>query len=268
HRCIGGKENVSKGENTEPSILVPSIVHNKLPIGVSPDVLVNEMCCPTPTPTVHNYREANYQVLMSNEVLGAITRAEAELEYTLADPTREADRQVHLSREVLEAHYEEMNNNNSNTTTTTFPTNYTLRKTRGPTQATTVTPPRGKKLKCLIIDGQPVGQTTSKLAIVLGLYARMEGYFPPHKQWKEQSPQSFKDVMKDIMRDYDFVDLEGMQANMTIITHFCYESLKKKVRDRHFWLKTHYYIDGVPDETVMKAPNKRITQKNWELLLK
>ncbi|MQM21793.1 hypothetical protein Taro_054838, partial [Colocasia esculenta] len=204
---------------------------------------------------------------MSNEVLDAINRAEAELEYTLANPTREADRQVHLSHEVLEAHYEEMNNNNSNTTTT-LPTNYTLRKTRGPTQETTVTPPKGKKWKCLIIDGQPVGQAASKLAIVLGLYARMEGYFPPHKQWKEQSPQSFKDVMKDIMRDYDFVDLEGMQGNMTIITHFCYESLKKKVRDWRFWLKTHYYINGVPDEIVMKAPDKRITQKNWELLLK
>ncbi|MQL75302.1 hypothetical protein Taro_007668, partial [Colocasia esculenta] len=31
---------------------------------------------------------------------------------------------------------------------------------------------------------------------------------------------------------------------------------------------THYYVDGVPDEIVMKAPDKRITQKNWELLLK
>ncbi|MQL95782.1 hypothetical protein Taro_028452 [Colocasia esculenta] len=103
------------------------------------DVLVNEMCYPTPTPADHNYREANCQVLMSNEVLGAITRAEAKLEYTLANPTREADRQVHLSREVLEAHYEEMNNNNSNTTTTTLPTNYTLSKTRRPTQEIAVT---------------------------------------------------------------------------------------------------------------------------------
>ncbi|MQL71516.1 hypothetical protein Taro_003836 [Colocasia esculenta] len=60
----------------------------------------------------------------------------------------------------------------------------------------------------------------------------MEGYFPPYKQWKEQSHQSFKDVIKDIMRDYDFVDIEGMQANMAIVTHFCYESLKKKEKVR------------------------------------
>ncbi|MQM07028.1 hypothetical protein Taro_039861 [Colocasia esculenta] len=58
----------------------------------------------------------------------------------------------------------------------------------------------------------------------------MEGYFPPHKLWKDQSLESFNDVMKDIM--------------------------------------THYYIEGVSDEVLLKAPNKRITQANWELLLK
>ncbi|MQM16415.1 hypothetical protein Taro_049374 [Colocasia esculenta] len=232
------------------------------------NVPMNERCFPTSTPTNHNFGEANCQVFMSNETLEAINRAETELEFTLADLSRESDRQVHLSREVLEAYSEEMNNSNTNSTTTTFPSNYTLRKTRGPTQETAVTPPKGQRWKCLIIDGQPVGQAACKLAIILGLYARMEGYFPPYKQWKEQSPQSFKDVMKDIMRDYDFVDIEGMQANMAIVTHFCYESLKKKVRDWRFWLKTHYYIDVVPDEVVMKAPDKRVTQKNWELLLK
>ncbi|MQL74223.1 hypothetical protein Taro_006561 [Colocasia esculenta] len=96
----------------------------------------------------------------------------------------------------------------------------------------------------------------------------MEGYFPPHKQWKDQSLESFNDVMKDIMRDYDFVDLEGMQANMIIVTRFCNESLKKKLRDWRFWLKTHYYIEGVSDEVLLKALDKRITQANWELLLK
>ncbi|MQM20254.1 hypothetical protein Taro_053272 [Colocasia esculenta] len=228
----------------------------------------NERCGPgnQSSPANHN-RDAICQDRMSDEALEDINRAEVVLEFTLRPSSREADREVHLSHEVLEAHYEEINESDSNTVETTFPSN-TMRKTRGPTQETAVTPPKGKKWKCLIIDRQPVGQAASKLAIVLGLYARMEGYFPPHKQWKDQSLESFTDVMKDIMRDYDFVDLEGMQANMIIVTHFCNESLKKKLRDWRFWLKTHYYIEGVSDEVLMKAPDKRITQANWELLLK
>ncbi|MQL76959.1 hypothetical protein Taro_009360, partial [Colocasia esculenta] len=91
-----------------------------------------------------------------------------------------------------------------------------LRKTRGPTQESVVTPPKGEKWKCLLIDRQPVGKAASKLAIVLGLYASLDGYFPPYKEWKEQSPHSFNDVMKDIMRDYDFVDDEGLPANVNI----------------------------------------------------
>ncbi|MQL74484.1 hypothetical protein Taro_006826 [Colocasia esculenta] len=211
-----GQENFSKGTNMESTILASSTVHNKLPMGVPPDVPMNERCFPTSTPTNHNYGEANCQVFMSNETLEAINRAETELEFTLADISRESDRQVHLSCEVLEAYSEEMNNSNTNTTTTTFPSNCTLRKTRGPTQETAVTPPKGQKWKCLIIDGQPVGQAACKLAIILGLYARMEGYFPPYKQWKEQSPQSFKDVMKDIMyweRDDKILEAERNKRN-------------------------------------------------------
>ncbi|MQL69559.1 hypothetical protein Taro_001831, partial [Colocasia esculenta] len=120
----------------------------------------------------------------------------------------------------------------------------------------------------LFIDGQVVGKAGSKLAIVLGLYAWMEGYFPPHKQWREQSPQSFKDVMNDIQKDYDFVDPEGMPTNLMVVTHFCKESLQKKLRDWRCWLKNHYYIEGVPNDVVVKAPDKRITQWGWELLLK
>ncbi|MQM17885.1 hypothetical protein Taro_050868, partial [Colocasia esculenta] len=111
-------------------------------------------------------------------------------------------------------------------------------------------------------------QATSKLAIVLGLYARLDGYFPPYKEWKEQSPHSFNDVMKDIMRDYDFVDYEGLPANVNIVTHFCKESLQRKLRDWRCWLKAHYYIEGIPEEVLMKSLDKRVTQENWELLLK
>ncbi|MQL79918.1 hypothetical protein Taro_012351 [Colocasia esculenta] len=190
-----------------------------------------------------------------------ISRAEEVLESTQADPTREEHRQVHLTREVLEAHYTEINDAN-------VPSGSTSRKTRGPTQQPVVMPPSGEKWRCLFIDGQAVGKAGSKLAIVLGLYARMEGYFPPHKQWREQSPQSFEDVMNDIQKDYDFVDPEGMPANLMVVTHFCKESLQKKLRDWRCWLKNHYYIEAVPNDVLMKAPDKRITQGGWELLLK
>ncbi|MQM14287.1 hypothetical protein Taro_047217 [Colocasia esculenta] len=69
-------------------------------------------------------------------------------------------------------------------------------------------------------------------------------------------------------KDYDFVDPEGMPANLMVVTHFCKESLQKKLRDWRCWLKNHYYIEGVPNDVLVKAPDKRITQGGWELLLK
>ncbi|MQM06760.1 hypothetical protein Taro_039588 [Colocasia esculenta] len=106
---------------------------------------VNKRCCPRnqSSPTNHN-RDAICQDHMSDEALETINRAEVVLEFTPTPSSREADREAHLSREVLEAHYEEINESDSNTTETTFPTNTTLRKTRGLTQETTVTPPKGK----------------------------------------------------------------------------------------------------------------------------
>ncbi|MQL90787.1 hypothetical protein Taro_023384, partial [Colocasia esculenta] len=201
-------------------------------------------------------------------VTTSIVRAKKVLESTQADHNREVEYQVHLSEEVLDAYYEELNGSEPNSASTTMASQTILRKTRGPTQESAVTPPKGEKWKCLIIDRQLVGKAASKLAIVLRLYARLDGYFPPYKEWKEQSPYSFNDVMKNIMRDYDFVDDEGLPANVTIVTHFCKESLQRKLRDWSCWLKAHYYIEGIPEEGLMKSPNKRVTQKNWELLLK
>ncbi|MQM07067.1 hypothetical protein Taro_039903, partial [Colocasia esculenta] len=84
-------------------------------------------------------------------------------------------------------------------------------------------------------------QAASKLAIVLGLYARLDGYFPPYKEWKEQSPHSFNDVMKDIMRDYDFVDDEGLPANR--------EKLGGNYTTIGAYLKAHQTKSGgYPDE--------------------
>ncbi|MQM07221.1 hypothetical protein Taro_040058 [Colocasia esculenta] len=88
------------------------------------------------------------------------------------------------------------------------------RKTRGPTQKTAFQPPQGMKWTCMFIRGQPVGEPSSKLAGTLGLYARNEAYFCPYKKWKQQSMQSFNDVMKEIMVHFDFVNQEGMPANM------------------------------------------------------
>ncbi|MQL92578.1 hypothetical protein Taro_025202, partial [Colocasia esculenta] len=176
---------------------------------------------------------------------------------TQADHNSEVERQVHLSEEVLEAYYEELNGSEPNSASSTMASQTILRKTRGSTQESTVTPQKGEKWKCLLIDRQPVGKAASKLAIVLGLYARLDGYFLPYKEWKEQSPHSFNDVMKDIMRDYDFVDDEGLPANVNIVTHFCKESLQRKLRDWRCWLKAHYYIEGIPEEVLMKSPDKR-----------
>ncbi|MQM14286.1 hypothetical protein Taro_047216 [Colocasia esculenta] len=69
-------------------------------------------------------------------------------------------------------------------------------------------------------------------------------------------------------KDYDFVDPEGMPANLMVVTHFCKKSLQKKLRDWRCWLKNHYYIEGVLNDVLVKAPDKRITQGGWELLLK
>ncbi|MQL86873.1 hypothetical protein Taro_019408, partial [Colocasia esculenta] len=190
------------------------------------------------------------------------------LESTQADHNREVGRQVHLSEEVLDAYYDELNGSEPNSASTTMASQTILRKTRGPSQESAITPPKGEKWKCLLIDRQPVGKAASKLAIVLGLYARLDGYFPPYKEWNEQSPHSFNDVMKDIMRDYDFVDDEGLPANVNIVTHFCKESLQRKLRDWRCWLKAHYYIEGISEEVLMKSPDKRVTQENWEFLLK
>ncbi|MQL91720.1 hypothetical protein Taro_024333, partial [Colocasia esculenta] len=71
-----------------------------------------------------------------------------------------------------------------------------------------------------------------------------------------------------MQRDYDFVDDEGLPAKVNIVTHFCKESLQRKLRDWHCWLKAHYYIEGILEEVLMKSSDKRVTQENWELLLK
>lgn len=134
-----------------------------------------------------------------NAYATAITRAEEILKSTPADHSREVTRRVHLSNEVLEAHYEEIQKIESSHVGVSPTSISTSRKTRGSTQGTSVIPLEGQKWKCLMIDGQPVRQAASKLATILRLYARMEGYFPPHKEWGQQSNHSFEDVVRDIM---------------------------------------------------------------------
>ncbi|MQL99810.1 hypothetical protein Taro_032540 [Colocasia esculenta] len=76
---------------------------------------------------------------------------------------------------------------NKNTTTSTTST---VKRTRGPISKSACKP-------C-----QPVGEEASKLAEVLGLYARNDNYFQPYKEWREQSKQSLNDVMKELLARY------------------------------------------------------------------
>ncbi|MQL94850.1 hypothetical protein Taro_027513 [Colocasia esculenta] len=117
-----------------------------------------------------------------------------------------------------------------------------VRKTRGPTQMTAFQPPQGMKWTCMFIRGQPIGEPSSKLAGTLGLYARNESYFSPYKKWKQQSMQSFNDV------HFEFVNQEGMPANMEEVNKFCFRSLQIKLKEWRSELKKKGYMKGENEE--------------------
>ncbi|MQM09508.1 hypothetical protein Taro_042382 [Colocasia esculenta] len=136
-----------------------------------------------------------------------------------------------------------------------------VRRTRGPISKIECNPPKGQKWRCIFIDQQPVGVEASKLADVLGLYARNDNYFPPYKEWKEQSKQSLNDVMKDILVQYDFVDKERFPTNMADVTRFCEFSISSKLKEWRATLKRAGYMEGVDGELSVMPPNERIKGK-------
>lgn len=107
--------------------------------------------------------------------------------------------ECHPSNGVNERDSNDVHESNVETSSTSISK---VRKTRGPTQKSAFDPPQGMKWTCMFIRNQPVGEPASKLAGTLGLYARNESYFSPYKKWKQQSMQSFNDVMKEIMACY------------------------------------------------------------------
>ncbi|MQL87316.1 hypothetical protein Taro_019855 [Colocasia esculenta] len=103
---------------------------------------------------------------------------------TLQDPSKTANC-THQSPDEQEGKFENIHVSNSIHIESSRSTTSTVKRTRGPISKSACKPPNGKKWKCMFIHRQPVGEEASKLAEVVGLYARNDNYFQPYKEWRE-----------------------------------------------------------------------------------
>ncbi|MQL96867.1 hypothetical protein Taro_029547 [Colocasia esculenta] len=67
--------------------------------------------------------------------------------------------------------------------------------------------------------------------------------------------------------EYDFVDEEGMPANMVDVTKFCEYSISNKVKEWRATLKKAGYMMGINGEFSKTPPNERVSPETWDLLL-
>ncbi|MQM05695.1 hypothetical protein Taro_038505 [Colocasia esculenta] len=177
------------------------------------------------------------------------------------------EQEFHPSVGVDERDSNDVVESNSSNIQATLTSISKLRATRGPTQKTAFEPPQGMKWTCIFVRGQPIGTPASKLAGTLGLYARNESYFSPYKKWKQQSMQSFNDVMKEIMVKFEFVNGEGMPANIEDVNKFCFKSIQTKLKEWRCELKKKGYMKGENQELSIEPPELRITQATWDCLV-
>ncbi|MQL78624.1 hypothetical protein Taro_011052 [Colocasia esculenta] len=66
---------------------------------------------------------------------------------------------------------------------------------------------------------------------------------------------------------FDFVNQEGMPANMEDVNQFCYRSLQIKLKEWRCELKKKGYMKGKNEELSVEPPEQRITQVTWDCLV-
>ncbi|MQL97867.1 hypothetical protein Taro_030563, partial [Colocasia esculenta] len=66
---------------------------------------------------------------------------------------------------------------------------------------------------------------------------------------------------------FDFVNQEGMPANMEDVNQFCYRSLQIKLKEWRCELKKKGYMKGKNDELSVEPPEQRLTQATWDSLV-